>query len=126
MFEVYSRDYSPETFGELDSLDATDFILDFVCLKKFYNEKLNNCLQQWKVYFEDNFILFYILDCTDVPKITTSVKICKPLFLSVYLNGREMDTADLAWIVPLSGKVNRWSQLKVLLQHFSNEIVYIV
>lgn len=126
MFQVYSRDYSPETFGELDGLDVSDFILDFICLKKYHHEKLINCLQPWNVYFEDNFILFYILDCTAVPKIATSIKISQILLLSVYLDGREMDTADLAWIVPISGKVNRWSQLEVLLQHFSGAVVYIV
>lgn len=126
MFEVYSRDYSPETFGELQNLDASDFILDIVCLKKNYREKLNNSLKPWQVHFDDNCLLFYILDCNIVPKVTISVKISKVLLLSVFLDGREMDTADLAWIIPLSGKVTRWSQLEVVLQHFSGVIAYVV
>lgn len=126
MFEVYSRDYSPETFGELENLDATDFILDFLCLQRYCSEKLKSCLAYWNIVFSEDFMLFYILDCTSVPKIATSVKINKFLLLSVYLNGREMDTADLAWIVPLSGRINRWSQLEVLLQHFCGVVNYVV
>lgn len=120
MFEVYSRDYTPETFGELDGLDVSDFILDFICLKKYHHEKLKNISPEWNLHLDEDFVVFYILDCTVVPKITTSVKISNVLLLSVFLNGREMDTADLSWIIPLSGKVNRWSQLELLLHHFSN------
>lgn len=120
MFEVHSRDYSPETFGELEGLDAADYIIDFICLKKFYPEKLKDHLQYWRTYIYNDHLLFYTMDCTFVPKIATGIKINGGLLLTVYLDGREMDLADLTWIVPLSGKINRWSQIQVLLKHFMN------
>lgn len=120
MFEVHSRDYSPEFFGELESCDASDFIIDFACLKRFYSVRLKDYLHIYKAHFKNDFVVFYTVDCTFVPKIVSSVKINSGLLLTVYLDGREMDLADLTWIVPLSGKINRWSQLQLLLKHFTS------
>lgn len=119
MFESASRDYTPQTFGELEGImDGLDFIVDFTCLRNFHSERLSNVLEFWYIYNGVDFILFYNLDCTFVPRIVTSIKINKKLLVTVYLDGREMDLADLAWIVPITGRVNRWSQIELLMKHF--------
>lgn len=119
MFEISSRDSGPETFGDLeDNADGGDFIVDFVYLRKCYSAKLRDPLHVWNVFSTPMYILFYTLDCSSVPRISISIKITSDLLLTLSLDGREMDPADLTWILPITRKINRWSQLQVILIHF--------
>lgn len=122
MFHIASRDECPQTFADLDnSFESTDFLIDFYFLKESYKGRLKDLLVSWSHYSCETEVMFYTMDCAPVPRIVTSIKIDSNLILSMTLDGREMDRADLTWILPITGRINRWSQLKLLLKHFSKK-----
>lgn len=120
MFEVSARDSCPQTFGDLENCpDSSDFLIDIHYLKRMHHLKLKDFFPAWNVLCTQKYILFYAIDeCQSVPRIATSIKVDEHLTLTLTLDGKEMDRADLTWIIPVTGKINRWSQLKVLLEHF--------
>lgn len=120
MFEISKRDDCPETFGDLEN---ADFIGDFNCFLKLYAENLREALQTWKSIGTKQDVTFYALDYRGIPKVATSVKVNHELKVTVALDVREMDPADLTWIIPVNRRVNRWSQLKILLKHFSSGVL---
>lgn len=120
MFEVRSRDHTPEFFGELEGVSNNDYILDLTYLRNFYKKILGGLLYVWNAHIGGDYVMFYTLDCAYVPKIACSIKINSTLITSVFLDGREMDTADLTWIIPISGRITQWSQLRVLLAHYGH------
>lgn len=118
MFEISKRDDCPETFGDLEN---ADYMLSFNCFLKFYAANLREALQKWKSIATETHVTFFALD--SYSKIKTSVRVNNELKVTVALDGREMDPPDLTWIIPVSRRINRWSQLKILLKHFSNRVL---
>lgn len=115
MFEIAKRDSIPETFGDLEN---ADYIINFNYLWRLYHKNLKDLLQSWKAVASSKYIMFFHLDCCPVPRVTASIKITPDLKVFVTLDGREMDLADLTWIIPITGGISRWSQLRMLLEQF--------
>ncbi|XP_018321273.1 uncharacterized protein LOC108734294 [Agrilus planipennis] len=118
VFELSYRDHSPETFGDVEGVDINDFLIDYYYVKQVFEVKLKNVLGEWKIQNGQDYLMFYTVGNFDIPQIVSSIKIDTNLCVTVCLNGREMDPADLTWAVPLTRKINRWSQLTQLLNLF--------
>lgn len=125
MFTVPCRDYLPETFGELsEAEDYNDFVIDLSLLKQQYVDRLGKYLDRWSVVEYSEFVLFFLLEAADIPKIRFSIRIEQDLQLSVALDGRLMDPLDYTGFVPISGRLTRWSQLEAMLIYYCEKTFY--
>lgn len=95
---------------------------------------LNNNLEKWNVKVSEHGVCFYILniDVNMQDDITTfqeevsvicSISITKNLVVHVYLKGIEIPNHDLAWLLPPSLILSRWSQIQNLLIRYKNNVL---
>ncbi|KAK5650911.1 hypothetical protein RI129_001940 [Pyrocoelia pectoralis] len=110
----------PELFEDLEKEEYQDFVVALWYIKLMYKKELGKLLSLWKVIERNYDITFYVVDLAEIPRITASIKIDNSLHVCVTLAGREMDPLDLTWVLPVNGKLKRWSQLKTLLKTFSH------
>ncbi|XP_031333914.1 uncharacterized protein LOC116163926 [Photinus pyralis] len=108
----------PEVFEDLEKEEFIDCVVELWYIKLMYRNRLGDLLSAWNAIEETDSIVFYSLDLSEIPRIKASVKIDNFLCVTVTLAGKKMDPGDLTWILPVDGKLSRWSQLKALLQAF--------
>ncbi|CAH1154179.1 unnamed protein product [Phaedon cochleariae] len=115
MFHLTDRDVAPDTFGDCESSDVVDFIIEFCFLQAYYNVRLGDLMNKWQVSFTETQAYFYKLSLDNMAKIKYSVKIDKNLQVEIAAGGRKMDPLDLTWVLPATSKITRWSQLRAIL-----------
>ncbi|KAF5283069.1 hypothetical protein FQR65_LT14086 [Abscondita terminalis] len=107
MFHLFPRDApGPELFEDIEKNENTDFVVDYWYLQLMYPKRMSWILTNniWKVVNTTDYIIFYIADFSELPRIPVSVKINSRLHVTVTMADRVMDPADLTWILPINGK----------------------
>ena len=69
----------------------------------------------WKFEIQSTFIA-YVTDFTNLPKITSCVKIDDQMFVNVYQGGYLVPPSELNWLLGNGIKLTRWSQFENLLK----------
>lgn len=117
MFELYCRDCeSPDTFGDIED-DDKDYLINYWYFKLMYQRRFTTFLENtWQAVSTTEHTTFYTVDFSEMPRVTSTIKVDNNLRVTVTLDGKCVDPCDLTWVLPVTtNKVNRWSQLQIML-----------
>lgn len=90
---------------------------DFVKLFTNYLEKTS-----WKFEVHPDDVIVYLIDFTEMPKVTVSVKVDRHMNVTVFKNEFHVSVLDLKWLFNIQDgrvKLERWSQFQNLLSRYS-------
>uniref|UniRef100_A0A6P7F688 Uncharacterized protein LOC114326969 isoform X2 n=1 Tax=Diabrotica virgifera virgifera TaxID=50390 RepID=A0A6P7F688_DIAVI len=119
MFMLPERDIAPDTFGDCEGMELLDFIIDYSFLQLNYRKMLGDFLKVCQVKVLGDTTMFYTVKPNST-KFMCLIKINKYLRVEIILGNRKVDPLDLTWILPVSSRITRWSQLKMLLYKFGS------
>ena len=93
-----------------------DNIDNFTQLKESITQKCKT--DPWNQSSSSDYIVFYLCDFTENPKILVTVKIDQYLVLDVYIEEYKLKWTELTWILPSSCKVTKYSQIENILSRY--------
>ncbi|KAG8177745.1 hypothetical protein JTE90_008848 [Oedothorax gibbosus] len=100
---------------------AVDKILSFADLKTYCRYKISKHLKSWQLVQERSMVLFYKLDSTSAPKITTSIKITEDLRVRVFASNHRVEERHVNLFLDNENVLSNWSQLAGLLNFFGSD-----
>lgn len=96
---------------------SSDLINDFDDFVKSYAKYIQS--SQWKCEVRENEFIAYIINFTELPKVTSCIKINSDMRVTVIKNDFYVTAVDLSWLFSNNLKLTRWSQFENLLSRYA-------
>lgn len=105
--------YEERHHNAVEEFLASDIIPYFNKLVTSYTKYVTSSV--WKFEIGSSFVA-YVTDFTNLPRITSCIKIDDQMHVNVYQNGYHVPATEFAWLLGSNNILSRWSQFENLLK----------